>query len=275
MNSPLRCPVCHSPLLQEERRLVCENGHSFDLSREGYVNLMLPNQGRHLDEGGSKESLQNRKALLEKGYYSFLRERLLQIVSSLGREPFCFADLGCGEGYYTSFLAQAFPSSSFFGMDISKAAVKMLSKRAKTIPNLFGVVGNLDYPPFLDGSIDISLNCFAPICESEFRRIAKEGGYYIRVLPGVDHLMELKRALYETPRANLPKSFEMEGFSLLSKETITKTATMGQEDAIALFCMTPYVFKSGKESIEKLKTIPEMEMTLSFDIRVYRAISEK
>lgn len=38
------CPSCQKPLCREERRLVCPAGHSFDVARSGYVNLLLSQQ---------------------------------------------------------------------------------------------------------------------------------------------------------------------------------------------------------------------------------------
>lgn len=276
MSMILRCPVCYEPLHKEGKTYVCPHRHSYDISKSGYVNLMLANQGRHLEEGDTKESLTNRQFFLEKGYYSFLRERLVQLLTSLNLgDHFEFADLGCGEGYYTSYLASSFPNAHFLGVDISKNAINMLSKRAKAIPNLEGVVGNLDYLPIQDETIDVALNCFAPICEKEFRRILKASGYYIRVLPSENHLIELKQALYEVPRSNTPKELEMEGFEIIKKEEISKKVQMPQEDFISLFLMTPYAFKSDEDSLSKLKAIPELEMTIGFDIRLYRLKTQK
>lgn len=36
----LRCPVCGGPLLLVGRSLRCPKAHSFDLAKEGYVNLL-------------------------------------------------------------------------------------------------------------------------------------------------------------------------------------------------------------------------------------------
>jgi len=35
------CPNCSLALVREGRVLRCETGHSFDLAREGYVNLLV------------------------------------------------------------------------------------------------------------------------------------------------------------------------------------------------------------------------------------------
>ena len=44
----LTCPVCHGQLTAIDRALHCPAGHSFDLARQGYVNLI---SGRAVHSG--------------------------------------------------------------------------------------------------------------------------------------------------------------------------------------------------------------------------------
>lgn len=37
----LRCPNCHAELKREGKAFRCRNGHSFDVARQGYVNLLV------------------------------------------------------------------------------------------------------------------------------------------------------------------------------------------------------------------------------------------
>ncbi len=36
----LRCPICGQPLTVQDRQWVCAEHHSFDIARQGYVNLL-------------------------------------------------------------------------------------------------------------------------------------------------------------------------------------------------------------------------------------------
>ena len=101
MKPLFRCPNCHAPLIDEGKTYRCPKGHAFDKAKTGYVNLILANQGRKAEEGDSKESILARKAFLRKGYYSVLKDGLVKIISSYLSPSFCFADIACGEGYYT------------------------------------------------------------------------------------------------------------------------------------------------------------------------------
>ena len=70
----LRCPKCGKPLSKEEKRYFCEEGHSYDIAKEGYVNLMLVNQKHSKNPGDNDESLAARRTFLGKGYYQPLAE---------------------------------------------------------------------------------------------------------------------------------------------------------------------------------------------------------
>ena len=44
----LLCPVrdCHLALVREGQRVLCARGHSFDVARSGYINLLQPQERR-------------------------------------------------------------------------------------------------------------------------------------------------------------------------------------------------------------------------------------
>ena len=44
------------------RRFNCIQGHSFDIAREGYVNLLLPNQKHSKSPGDSKDMMESRRS---------------------------------------------------------------------------------------------------------------------------------------------------------------------------------------------------------------------
>ena len=60
----LICPLCGNPLTRQERAWVCKNRHSFDIARQGYVNLLPVQQKRSLQPGGivtfAAPNIQNR-----------------------------------------------------------------------------------------------------------------------------------------------------------------------------------------------------------------------
>ena len=60
----LRCPNCHGELKREERTFRCQNGHSFDVARQGYVNLLV---NARKETGDNKAMVKARTAFSNKG----------------------------------------------------------------------------------------------------------------------------------------------------------------------------------------------------------------
>lgn len=101
--------------------------------------------------------------------------------------------------------------------------------------------------PVEDGTADILLDCFSPLALEEFRRVLKPGGRFLYVVPGPDHLWELKQVLYDRPYPNEEKETPYEGFAYRSIVPVEDTITLPcQADIHALFQMTPYYWKTPK-----------------------------
>jgi 23S rRNA (guanine745-N1)-methyltransferase len=47
----LRCPICRLDLAAAAGALACRNRHSFDIAREGYVNLLARGRRRQAATG--------------------------------------------------------------------------------------------------------------------------------------------------------------------------------------------------------------------------------
>lgn len=90
----LICPVCGKPLTRLGRSAVCENRHSFDYAREGYLFLLRSGAKAH---GDNAAMVKARTAFLSGGHYRFLRDTIVRVLGE--QTPAVFADLGCGEGY--------------------------------------------------------------------------------------------------------------------------------------------------------------------------------
>ena len=268
-----RCPLCRTKLIKNERALRCEHGHSFDISAEGYVHLLPANKMNSKIPGDSKEMAASRSAFLDKGYYEPLLKELEKTVLELSEneEP-AMLDCGCGEGYYTSNIAKElknrFPKAKIAGFDISRPSVRRAAKRTKDVD--FAVASVFDIPVF-DESFDILLNVFSPLSIDEYKRVLKDGGYYIYVVPAARHLWQLKAAIYDTPYENREEDIPYEGFEHVETrkvryETLIKT----KEDIFALFQMTPYYWKTSAKGAEKLSAFESLLTEVAFDIHIYK-----
>ena len=257
----LICPVCGLPLVMENKTMRCEKNHSFDVAKEGYVNLLRSGKSGDLI-GDDKLSARCRRDFLNKGYYAPLKEGLTTLFAE--REG-TLLDICCGEGYYTSALGEN-TGLSVYGFDISREMVRLAAKRG----NGTYFVANMASIPVADGCFDYAVHLFAPFNEKEFARILKPGGRLYTVVPGREHLYGLKQAVYETPYYNDEKLPEAQELKLAGTQKISSAITLAsQEDIDAVFRMTPYYFHTSIQDKEKLAAYNTLETPVSFVIAEY------
>ncbi len=257
----LRCPVCGNELKQCDRVFRCDKGHSFDMAKEGYVNLLRAGKSGDLI-GDDKFSARSRRDFLNKGYYASLQQELCRIFRD---RQGAVLDICCGEGYYTAAVGEN-SNLQVYGFDISREMVRLASKRG----NGTYFVANLASIPLADGSMDYALHLFAPFQERSFARVLKPGGRLITVIPGRHHLWGLKQALYETPYENDEKLPETEALRLVSVHKVTDQIRLAcQEDIQAVFRMTPYYFHTSGADKEKLLPLTQLDTPVEFVIAEY------
>ena len=273
----LKCPVCQGNLHKIDNTFKCEKNHSYDISSKGYTNMLLANQRHSVNPGDSKEMILSRVRFLEKDYYHILRKTILDTINKYALwDSFSFCDLACGEGYYTNYLHTKLNenhSVSSVGIDISKYAIieACKKKRALKLENIDYFIGNLMNLPFNSSSFDFMLNCFALLDEKEFHRVLKENGYFIRVLPDADHLLGIKEVLYKNVILNVMKEKTINGFTLVDEIHIKDDIILkSKEEIYDLFTMTPYYYKTSKESINKLLSLNSLKTRISFVLLVYK-----
>ncbi len=266
------CPVCKKMLIFDDKKstygtLVCENNHSFDYSKKGYVNLLLSDKMHSKTPGDNKLMIDAREAFLKKDYYKPLCDEIITTLRKFNHNT--ILDAGCGEGYYTSNISEGCKEcSALYGVDISKnALVNALRKDKKTkyaVASLFNL-------PFSDESFDVVLNIFAPYAHSEFLRVLKMGGVMMLVIPDENHLFELKELLYDTPYKNEVKAFEIADFEFLFCTDVSfKMNIQNSEDLVKLFMMTPYYYRTPKEKALVLEKINSISISAEFKILVYK-----
>src|SRR3954447_12494628 len=119
----LRCPVCAECLAAAGAALRCTRGHSFDVARQGYVNLLTG----HATGGGDDAAMVAARAdLLAAGHFDFLRDAVIAAAATGGDDPYRGIDLvvevGAGTGHYLAGLLDAQPGGLGLALDVSKAA---------------------------------------------------------------------------------------------------------------------------------------------------------
>lgn len=266
-----RCPICKAPLTRAEGSAICPMRHTFDFAKEGYLYLLPPDKKRSHLPGDNPEMVECRRNFLDKGFYYPLASRLFDIINELFPVRLTLLDAGVGTGYYLNeivrerMLVTRQIDDVYLGVDLSKSAVK---HAAKSVKSAECVVSSVFDMPYSDGVADVVLSVFAPIACAEFERVLKEDGRLIVVTPNENHLVELRRFLYDDLHET-ETHLSVDRFTLLHEERLTFTFSLGGEDLMNLVTMTPYYYKAKRERVQNLINAPVSTVTADFKISIF------
>ncbi|HJW92811.1 MAG TPA: methyltransferase domain-containing protein [Thermoanaerobaculia bacterium] len=226
----LLCTVrdCRAPLAIDARRAVCERGHSFDIARSGYLNLLQPQDRRSRVPGDSPEAAAARRRFLDRGFVQPIRDAIVAFMQPV-RGP--VLDAGCGEGYHLGSI----DADERHGVDISVAAI---DEAAKRYPSCHWIVANADrFLPYADASFAIVMSITARLNPPEFRRVLRDDGRLVIAIPGADDLVELRGMT----RDRVSRTVEMfaEHFTLARHEHVRHVVEL-DESAVEDLLKTTY-----------------------------------
>lgn len=192
-----RCPLCKSSMrVVDLKSLICSKNHTFDFTKQGYVNLMTRSSTSHY----KKELFEaRRKIIMESDLYTFVHEAIATSIKEymdVSFKPLMVADVGCGEGSHLQRILDECKVSAMtgVGLDISKEGIAMAAKRYE---NQIWMVGDLATSPLADQSFHVILNILSPANYKEFKRILVEDGLVIKVIPRPHYLKELRDELFD------------------------------------------------------------------------------
>ena len=328
---PFICPICQSPLQLSDKTWTCDASqqpplmadgktpakltqHSFDVARQGYVNLLPVQQKKSKEPGDSQDSIEARQRFLAAGHYAHLQalicEQLAQLPSATvaleeqpepteklegsiaGSTAKHWADIGCGEGYYTLAMREALVAQgvdSLIAVDISKPAVITLAKASKVAGSLWQQVTEQDsantrcalYPlvasaahlPLPPASLEGIATIFSPILPEVFADMLLPGGWLVIAKPDVGHLASVREALFDSVREHDSDKFltQLEPyFEQYAGLSCTQELKLNQTDLADLLTMTPYAYRAQLAKREALlASASESEFTTEAKFVVY------
>jgi 23S rRNA (guanine745-N1)-methyltransferase len=277
MMTQFLCPLCNGSLQRIDSSWRCEQGHNFDIARQGYCNLLPVQNKKSRSPGDDKAMVNARNRFLRQDYYqplsTQLNQQVIDYIQSQNLDDVSIVDAGCGEGYYTARMHEALHSvgkiCQITGVDISKFAVQAAAKRHKKID---WFVASSSHLPVADQSCDVVSCLFAPIAANEFRRVVRDDGLLIVVSTGKNHLIELREKLYEKvndevldPVKALTEKFEFVGVASKRYEV-----TLEDQPSIAdLLLMTPHYWRASPEKKLQLQELTELKLTIDVNLHSF------
>jgi 23S rRNA (guanine745-N1)-methyltransferase len=256
----LRCPICAEPFGAHDRSLRCANNHSYDVAKQGYVNLL------GTGAGDTREMVTARAEFLDAGHYAPLASLVASEAARDLRRDGLVVDAGCGTGYYLGCVLSRAPAASGLGMDTSTSALRRAARTG------IGAVGwDLWKPwPLASGCADVVLTVFAPRNPAECHRVLRDSGTLVVVTPAPSHLAELRHyvdilAIEEDKLGRLDAS--LTDFVLARRHDCEIELTLSAEDVHRIVHMGP-----NAHHVRTVRVPDPLTVTAAFVVSVYRRV---
>lgn len=262
----LCCPKCGAEFTLESGQLRCQSGHCYDLSAKGYVNL-VPNHDQKKEKYDAA-LFEARSRIFADGFYRPVLDTVAGMLTRrFGERSFTLADVGCGEGYYCAELARRFPSSAFFGVDLSRDGIQRAARNREAC----WMVADLKRLPFVPGGMDVVLDVLTPADYQAFSSVLGESGVLIKVIPGADYLKEVRNLFRDRLRnpdydnERVLCHLEAHG-EILERATVWAEFPLDERQSADFLRMTPMTFSIPEEErrekqVEKITIHMEVCMT--------------
>lgn len=256
LNNKMQCNICGAGLGISNQCLVCENKHTFNLSRYGYADF-----ASNAKQSGYKSGLwEARRRVFTEGFF----DPVINVIKKMlpVNDQTLTLDAGCGEGSFIGALG----ISNAIGVDLSRDGIRIAA--GKYQDNIW-CVADLARLPLKTGSVELIINCLSPANYNEFERVLSPDGMIIKVVPTKNHLYELRR-LWDKDDPHDGESAEDIFFNRYPNGVCSSVEHMFRACGYAgdIAAMTPLSWRSGR-----LETPQSMDITLS--VRVLSVIYSK
>lgn len=270
----LRCPACKDVVRREGAVLRCPLRHSFDLARQGYVNLKPPKSRAAGDEPAMLDA---RARFLAAGHYGPVRDTLAEAVASAVADmvPGCVVDAGAGTGWYLAGVLDRMPDRVGVALDVAQGALR----RAAAAHERAAAVGCDLWArlPLGDSVAAALMVVFAPRNPEEFARVLHRQGRLFVVTPTDRHLAEAREVLglldVQPDKASVLDTALSPHFDLVAETVVEHQMALTREDAQALAAMGPSSRHASPEDFTaRLADVSDpWPVTASVRLSVHRA----
>lgn len=264
------CPICSSNMnVIELKSLICLNNHTFDFTKQGYLNLTTHQIKTKYDKALFEA---RRKLISEVGFFNPLIEAIISIINRHDTSNnLMILDTGCGEGSHLASICEGVDKFAIgVGIDIAKEGIIAAAKNhAKQI----WTVADLANPPFQTQQFDVILNILSPSNYLEFNRLLKNDGLLIKVVPQSSYLQELRQTFYhETDKVTYSNSDTVERFNerfhILDSTRLTYSVNLDKASLEGLIRMTPLTWSSNEAQIQAFLAKDISDITVDLEILI-------
>jgi 23S rRNA (guanine745-N1)-methyltransferase len=247
----LRCPVCAAGFTLESGALRCTSGHSFDIARQGYVNLLNAPEPANAD---TATMLSARSRFLNADFYAPIASVVAGFTGTGSS-----VEVGAGTGYYLSHVS----ADDRLAVDVSKAAAKTCARAG--LPAI--VADTWAGLPIRNDSFENLLCVFAPRNPAEFARILKPGGVGVIAFPTSRHLHEARESLgllgiQDDKAAIITDQMTAAGFTPDTETLVEYDLNLDPSALTDLIEMGPNAFHVHR--------VPRTKLTLTVSVQVSR-----
>ncbi len=255
----LSCPFCNNEMdVHDDGEVFCSNRHNITIAKQGYVNFLT----KPVRSMYTKNLFESRKVVIDSGLFNEMHK---QVATIIGNSVKTILDTGCGEGSHLARICEQLNDEVVgVGVDIAKEGI---ITAAKYYDRKIWCVGDLADSPFREQSFDVILNILSPANYGEFKRLLKQGGKLIKVVPQSEYLMELRKQVFANSKKELYSNEQTvvrfhEQFMNVSQQRITYKVPIEKELIPKLIEMTPLGWHAETHDISL------EELTIDLDILV-------
>jgi 23S rRNA (guanine745-N1)-methyltransferase len=249
---------------------MCARGHSYDIARSGYINLLQPQDRRSLTAGDTSTVVEARARLFAAGIGRSLVDAVLQRFASRKLPgDAAVADLGSGSGDALATCLANDPGTGI-GIDLSVAAGRHAARR---FPALTWVIANADRRlPVIDNRLSWLVSLHGRRNPTECARVLAPNGVLFVALPAADDLIELRSLVQgkgvERSRVEAVLTDHERLFTPIEQFTTREQHQLSRESLVDLLHAT---YRGARTSTNaRVAMLSSMDVTVASDCVVFQ-----
>ncbi len=267
----MTCPICHSNLAWADNQVRCSNNHSFDLAKQGYINLAPNHQEAHYN---SQLFAARQRIMDQAQLYAGIYDQILDLLAQKGiafDQADKIIDLGTGEGthlhqlinHWHSRLDSPSQGPHPLGLDLAKDGIL---SAAKHYTNALWVVADLSQLPFKDGRVDGALTILSPSNYPALNKALADQGWFIKIIPGPHYLKELRAIVLDEADQRQDSSASITKFKAafdnFGQTHFESHVPLNKEQMADLVAMTPLMWHASEEEIATAQALTAITIDL-------------